>query len=145
MPSATGVPGRAEPDGPARGSRRAARERALSLLYEAEAKGQDLGTVLDQLPVAPDPYAAELVRGVAERSADVDGLISRKARDWPLERMPAVDRNLLRLSVYELAYRKEVPVGVVIDEAVELAKLYSTEDSGRFVNGVLSAVAAEVR
>ena len=117
----------------------------MSLLYEAEAKGQDAGAVLGQLPVAPDPYAAELVRGVADRATDIDGLIARTARDWPLERMPAIDRNLLRLAVYELAFRPDVPVGVVIDEAVELAKLYSTEDSGRFVNGVLSAVAAEVR
>ena len=133
------------PGSSGRGSRRAARERALSLLYEAEAKSQDLNELLAELPVAPDPYAEELIRGVAERAEAVDGLIRRMARDWPLERMPAIDRNLLRLSVYELAYRQEVPIGVVIDEAVELAKMYSTEDSGRFVNGVLSAVAADVR
>ena len=141
----SGSPGPGGPRGPARGSSRAARERALSLLYEAEVKGQDLAVLLSQLPVPPDPYAADLVRGVAGRATEIDELIAGTARDWPLERMPAVDRNLLRLSVFELAYRRDVPVGVVIDEAVELAKLYSTEDSGRFVNGVLSAVAAEVR
>lgn len=127
------------------GSRRAARERALSLLYEAEAKGQDVETVLAALPAAPDPFARQLVEGVGEERAEIDALISRFSIDWPLERMPAVDRNLLRLGVYELLARPDTPVGVVIDEAVELAKRYSTEESGRFVNGVLSAVAAEVR
>lgn len=127
------------------GSRRAARERALALLYEAEAKEQDLGALLADLPVPPDSYALELVEGVAGKADAIDGLIGRLAPQWPLERMPAVDRNLLRLAVYELAYRPEIPVGVVIDEAIELAKQYSTDDSGRFVNGVLSAAAAEVR
>ncbi|HEV2370381.1 MAG TPA: transcription antitermination factor NusB [Acidimicrobiales bacterium] len=127
------------------GSRRVARERALALLYEAEAKEQDLAALVADLPVPPDSYALELVEGVAGKAEAIDGLIGRLAPQWPLERMPAVDRNLLRLAVYELAYRPEIPVGVVIDEAIELAKQYSTEDSGRFVNGVLSAAAAEVR
>lgn len=127
------------------GSRRAARERAMSLLYEAEAKGQGPEAVLAALPVGPDPFVVELVEGVARHRQEIDGLISRFSIDWPLARMPAVDRNLLRLAVFELTHRPDTPVGVVIDEAVELAKRFSTDDSGRFVNGVLSAVAAEVR
>ena len=127
------------------GSRRAARERALSLLYEAEAKGGDIPAVLAGLAAGPDPFVLELVGGVARRQGEIDALIVRFSIDWPLERMPAVDRNLLRMAVCELVDRPATPVGVVIDEAVELAKRYSTEDSGRFVNGVLSAVAGAVR
>ncbi|MGH9149242.1 MAG: transcription antitermination factor NusB [Acidimicrobiales bacterium] len=127
------------------GSRRVARERALSLLYEAEAKDATPGAVLADLPVAPDPFVFDLVAGVGLHQERVDGLIRRFSIDWDLERMPAVDRNLLRLATYELLEHPDIPVGVAISEAVELAKSYSTEDSGRFVNGVLSSVAAEVR
>jgi N utilization substance protein B len=125
------------------GPRREARERALSLLYEAELKDLSPAEVLSELPVDPDPFAAELVRGVGEHRAELDALIERLAVDWALDRMPVVDRNLLRLGVYELLHRPDIPVGAVISEAVELAKRYSTEDSGRFVNGILAAVAAD--
>ena len=128
---------------PAAGSRREARERALELLYEAYAKGVDVSGVLSALAVSPDPYAEALVRGVEERSDEVDALISKFAKGWTIDRMPVMDRTLLRMAVYELLGQPEVPVAVVISEAVELAKRYSTEDSGRFVNGVLSAVAAQ--
>jgi N utilization substance protein B len=126
-------------------SRREARERALSLLYEAESKEQPAGTVLQDLPVAPDPFVVDLVSGVAEHTPRIDELIARHAIDWSLERMAAVDRSVLRLAVYELIDRPDIPTGVVLSEAVELAKRYSTEESGRFVNGVLAAVAGEVR
>ncbi|HZU71543.1 MAG TPA: transcription antitermination factor NusB [Acidimicrobiales bacterium] len=128
-----------------RGTRRAARERALSLLYEAEAKGTDPVDLLASLPAAPDPYVSDLVAGVAARLADIDRLIGEAAIDWTIDRMPAVDRNLLRLAVFELLSRPEVPVGVVISEAVELAKRYSTDESGRFVNGLLAAIVPTVR
>lgn len=124
------------------GSRREARERALSLLYEAELKEQAPGDLLGELAVDPDPFAVDLVRGVGEHQAEIDAVITRYAIDWALDRMPVVDRNVLRLGVYELLHRTEIPVGAVISEAVELAKRYSTEDSGRFVNGVLAGVAA---
>ncbi|HEX2039454.1 MAG TPA: transcription antitermination factor NusB [Acidimicrobiales bacterium] len=127
------------------GSRREARERALSLLYEAELKEQSPADLLAELPVEPDPFAADLVRGVGEHRADLDGVISGFAIDWALDRMPVVDRNVLRLAVFELLHRPDTPVGAVISEAVELAKRYSTEDSGRFVNGVLASVAASHR
>lgn len=101
--------------------------------------------VLAALPVAPDRYAAELVAGVGERQGDIDRLIAAAASGWRLERMPAVDRQLLRIAVYELLAHPEIPVAVVLDEAVELAKAFSTEGSGRFVNGVLATIAAAER
>jgi N utilization substance protein B len=127
------------------GSRREARERALSLLYEADAKGIAPDAVLAELPVVPDGFAAGLVRGVGHEQARIDELISRFAVDWAIDRMPVVDRTLLRIAVYELLEHDDVPTGAVISEAVELAKAYSTDESGRFVNGVLGAIASEVR
>ncbi len=125
--------------------RRQARERALELLYEAEAKDAEPVEIIDGLPVAPHGYTVALVTGVAQSRPELDEVIARYARGWTLERMPAVDRNLLRLACFELAHRPDVPTAVVIDEAVELAKQFSTEESGRFVNGMLSRIAAEVR
>jgi transcription antitermination protein NusB len=127
------------------GSRRESRERALSLLYEADLKGEAPGAVLAALPPPPDPFTVGLVDGVGENAAEVDGLIRRFSKGWSLERMPVVDRSLLRLAVFELGHLPDVPTAVVISEAVELAKQYSTDDSGRFVNGMLSAIAAELR
>ena len=131
---------------PGVGSRREARERALSLLYEAEAKCCDpLGSVLGDLVVEPEPFAADVVAGVSRHQAEIDALIRGVARGWALERMPAVDRTLLRMAVYELGHRPDVPTAVVISEAVDLAKEYSTDDSGGFVNGVLSRLASDLR
>lgn len=130
---------------PGEGPRHQARERALGLLYEAEMKHVEPDELLRALPAAPDAFAGVLVRGVARCRARIDELLSGAAVGWELERMAAVDRAVLRLAVYELLEEPGVPVAVVIDEAVELAKQYSTEESGRFVNGVLSTVAAEVR
>ena len=127
------------------GSRREARERALSLLYEAEAKGEAPERVLSSLPLAPEPFAADLVSGVGDHRDEVDGLIRRFAKGWSLERMPAIDRTLLRIGTYELGHRADVPTGAVISEAVELAKRYSTDDSGKFVNGLLARIAKELR
>jgi N utilization substance protein B len=127
------------------GSRREARERAFVLLYEAETKAVAPSTVIAELPVEPEEFTIELVEGVEANVAALDDTIRRFARDWKLERMPALDRALLRLGVYELSHRPDVPTGAVISEAVELAKRFSTDESGRFVNGVLSAVAADVR
>jgi transcription antitermination protein NusB len=125
--------------------RHSARERALSLLYEAELKREPPAAVLASLPVAPDPFAAELVAGAERHQPEADTLVAEAAVGWPLDRMPVVDRLVLRLAVSELLDPDGPPVAVVIDEAVELAKTYSTEESGRFVNGVLSTVASKVR
>ena len=122
-----------------------ARERALELLYEADAKAATVDEILAGLPVRPDAYAIDVVTGVSENAAPIDELISRLAPDWPIERMPTVDRAVLRLGVYELGQRPDVPTAVILDEAVALAKRYSTEESGRFVNGVLAAAAKELR
>jgi N utilization substance protein B len=127
------------------GSRREARERAVSLLYEAETKGVAPGTVLTELPLPAEPFTAELVTGVNDHLDEVDDLLRAHAVDWRLERMPALDRAVLRLATFELVHRPDIPVGAVISEAVELAKIYSTDESGRFVNGMLSAIAAKVR
>ena len=127
------------------GSRREARERALGLCYELEVRDLPVDELLEQQPAPPDPYAVQLVRGVAEHGADVDALLRKFSEHWALERMPAVDRAVLRLGAYELGWERDVPSAVVISEAVDLAKQYSTKDSGRFVNGLLSRIADELR
>ncbi|MCU1354884.1 MAG: nusB [Acidimicrobiales bacterium] len=127
------------------GTRREARERALALLYEAEQKGLPaLAEVIDALPLPPEPFAAELVVGVSDHLGELDEIIGRFSVGWTVIRMPAIDRALLRMGTYELAHT-DVPVGVCISEAVELAKRYSTDDSHVFVNGLLSRLAAELR
>jgi transcription antitermination protein NusB len=133
------------PYGAGVGSRREARERAFGLLYEAESKDVEPAVVLAELPVPPDQFTIELVGGVGLHRAEIDETIRRFSRDWKLERMPALDRALLRLGTFELLHRPDVPTGAVISEAVELAKRFSTEESGRFVNGMLAAIAADVR
>ncbi|MEY2434059.1 MAG: transcription antitermination protein NusB [Acidimicrobiaceae bacterium] len=110
-------------------------------MYEAEAKNSTAAEIIDGLPVAPDEYACALVIGVDTHRAEIDAVVSKYAVGWTLERMPAVDRALLRLGAYELLHCQDVPVGVVISEAVELASQFSTDDSSRFVNGVLGAIA----
>jgi N utilization substance protein B len=122
-----------------------ARERAMGLLYEAELKGLPASEVLAALPVDPDPLAVELVEGVAARRAEIDGLLASHARGWTLDRMPVLDRSVMEIATYELLARDDVPTAVVLDEAVELAKRFGTDDSARFVNGVLSAIAKKVR
>lgn len=126
-------------------SRSEARERALHLLYEAESRDVAPSVALADAVVAPDEYTSRLVAGVGEHLVAIDDVVGRLARGWSLDRMPAMDRAVLRLGVYELAHEPDVPTAVVIDEAVELAKRYSTEESGRFVNGVLAAAAVELR
>jgi N utilization substance protein B len=122
-----------------------ARERALTLLYEAELKGSTPSQVLDALSVPPDPYTDQLVRTVETRRAEIDALVAGAAIDWTLDRMAVVDRTVLRLAVGELLSCPDVPTAVILNEAVELASAYSTDDSGRFVNGVLATVATGVR
>jgi transcription antitermination protein NusB len=101
--------------------------------------------LLEDLPIEPDTYAVDLVRGVEEHQLELDELLREYSEHWAVERMPAVDRAVLRLGCYELAHEPEVPTAVVISEAVDLAKQYSTKDSGRFVNGLLAKIAEQVR
>jgi N utilization substance protein B len=135
---------------PRLGARSAARQRALEVLYQADLLDQPISTVLarelnDPLRQRPVAYTIELVGGVDGRLAELDERIGAAAERWSVDRMPLVDRNLLRLATFELLSSVDVPTAVILDEAVELAKLLSTEDSGRFVNGVLGRIAREVR
>ncbi len=138
--------GRATPQEDGRPSgRRVARERALGLLYEAETKGRPISEVLAALPAPPDTYARQLVEGVEAHGARLDELISRNAHGWRLERMALIDLCVTRMATFELTSRPDVPTAAVLSEAVELAKRFSTDNSGRFVNGLLAAIATEVR
>ena len=135
---------------PKLGARSRARHRALDVLYQADLLEQPIPTVLaralnEQQGERPDVYAIELVRGVDRLRHELDPRIDAAAERWTIDRMPLVDRNLLRLAAYELIERPEVPTAVILDEAIELAKLLSTEGSGRFVNGVLGRIARDVR
>ncbi len=120
------------------------RERALSLLYEAELKGESPLRVVDDLAVPPDPFVRTLLEHTVATRDEADRRIAGASVGWPLERMAVIDRLVLRLAVSELLDPEGPPVAVVIDEAVELVKAYSTDESGRFVNGILATIAADI-
>ena len=129
-------------------ARSKARKRALDILYEAEIKGQPVLDLLAErsaaggsAPAGGPPvsgYAAELIRGVHAHSGRIDELLARYAQGWTLDRMPPVDRNILRIGAYELLWRSDVPDGVALSEAVLLARDLSTDESPAFVNGLLA-------
>ena len=128
-------------------ARSKARKRALDILFESELRGLPTLELLSERQstgeVPVQPYAAELVRGVATHSERIDELILWNLVDWTMERLPAVDRNILRIGVYELLWADGVPDGVAISEAVALAQDLSTDNSPSFVNGVLARIKAE--
>ena len=130
-------------------ARSKARKRAVDVLYEADVRSGDRLAVLrerlaDATPPVPE-HTVRLVEGVAEHAARIDALIDAHASNWSIDRLPDVDRAIMRMAVYELLWADDVPDAVVIDEAVELAKALSTDDSPAYVNGVLGAIlAAEV-
>lgn len=117
----------------------------MILLYEAESKQVAPSAVLAAQVLPADPMTTLLVEGVEHHQALLDATIAAHAKGWTLARMPAIDRTVLRIAAFELLSRRDVPVAVVINEAIELAKRFSTDDSGRFVNGVLSAMVPELR
>ena len=123
------------------GARTKYRKRALDVLFESELQGLTLGGSLAERLVTNhppiNPYTVTLVEGVAEHRERIDGLIAEHARGWTLDRMPGVDRNLLRLGIYEILYAADVPDAVAVSEAVDLARELSTDDSPKFVAGVL--------
>lgn len=125
--------------------RHLARERALEILYEAEIKGRAPAEILDELPAAPDPYVGELVGAATRTRGAAEAAIAKAAPDWPLERLAILDRLIMILALGELCSASSPPDAVVLDEAVELAKTYSTDASPRFVNGVLVAVLPVLR
>ena len=137
----------ADPDATpgARSDARRARERALGLLYEAEARGVGVLGLLGDQDLPPAPLAVELIEGTAAHAGAIDALLDDVAVGWSVPRMAPVDRAILRIAVYELAHRPQVPAAVILNEAVELANLYSTASSGRFVNGVLATIANRLR
>jgi N utilization substance protein B len=126
-------------------ARSKARKRALDLLFEAEIRNVDVLSLLDERAAGAEPpvpqYAGVLVRGVQEHRAEIDGMLSEHSRGWALDRMPAVDRNILRIGTFELFWADEVPPGVAISEAVLLARDLSTDGSPAFVNGLLARLA----
>lgn len=125
-------------------ARSKARKRALDLLFAGEARGVSASDLLAEQVADGEgphnPYTATLVRGVVEHQAGIDEIIGRYAQGWTLERMPAVDRNVLRLGIWELLYAEDVPEHVALSEAVELARDLSTDESPAYVNGVLGAI-----
>ena len=126
-------------------ARSKARKRAVDILYEADLRGRDRIELLrervaDTTTPPVNDHAVRLVEGVAEHAARIDELIDRHASGWSLERLPDVGRAILRMAVFELLWVEDVPDAVVIDEAVELARSLSTDDSPAYVNGVLGAV-----
>lgn len=125
------------------GVRRRGRELAMQMLFQHELSGatvEEMASRFEDLEKAPPPareFALSLVRGVMAHLGEIDEQVARQAEHWRLERMAAVDRNILRVALYELMFTPETPPAVVIDEAVELAKRFGSEHSGPFVNGVL--------
>jgi N utilization substance protein B len=132
------------------GTRRQARESALQMLYQFELSGGDpkvlLGSeAMDGLSTEVREFAADLVKGVRENLEEIDGLIQSHSTNWKLARMAAVDKNILRVAVFELKNRSDIPVKVTINEAVEIAKKFGSTESGAFVNGILDNIAHEIR
>jgi len=126
--------------------RRRSRILALQALYEIDTTHHPVGTVLDQrlaedpLPDEGEAFARELITGVMQHQAELDELIQRYAPEWPVDQMAVVDRNVLRIAIYEFFISKMTPIKVAINEAVELAKLFGSDSAPRFVNGVLGAL-----
>ncbi|MEO9239141.1 MAG: transcription antitermination factor NusB [Jatrophihabitantaceae bacterium] len=125
-------------------ARSKARKRAVDLVYEADLRGADPVSLLAERIALADPpindYTIELIEGLAEHRAAIDQLLSDYSEGWTLERMPGVDRAVLRIGLYELLFSPDIPDAVAIDEAVELAKALSTDESPKFVNGILGRV-----
>jgi N utilization substance protein B len=131
------------------GKRRSGRELAFRLLFQIDVGGGSPSDVFETARIASEAspevwyFATQLARGAWEARAQIDPVIEKYAAGWTLERMANVDRNLLRLAVFEILHREDIPPSVSINEAVELAKQYSTQDSAKFVNGILGSVVRE--
>ncbi|MCL6610986.1 MAG: transcription antitermination factor NusB [Peptococcaceae bacterium] len=134
--------------------RRQAREAALQALFQVDVGGADpekaLADTAEMTGIAPDDIAfmRELVLGSLSHLRDIDRIISSLSRDWNIDRLARVDHNIMRLAAFEILYRDDIPFGATVNEAVELAKTYGGDDSGRFVNGILAQVgkkAAELK
>ncbi len=130
------------------GRRRKAREEALKILFEYDSTGDDIDEIIhcfwENFSTTKDrkvrEYAKTLVKGVVDNLNDIDKKIEKVSKNWKLQRMFKVDKNILRIAVFELLYKNDTPVPVVIDEAVEIAKTYGTETSHKFINGILDSI-----
>jgi len=131
------------------GSRRQGREAALQVLYLNDSGLKDIGAVpaavWSEAPLAPKirEFAQRLAEGVVNRQPVIDALIKKYAENWEIKRMAAIDRSILRLAAYELLHEPETPINVIINEALEIAKKYSTAESSKFVNGILDKIKLE--
>jgi N utilization substance protein B len=129
---------------PGMSARTKSRKRALDVLFESEVRGLELDGTLEERLVAQEPpvkeYTVALVRGVTEHRSKIDELLSSYSEGWSLQRMPAVDRNVLRIGVFEVLYVDEVPDAVAVTEAINLVRDLSTDESPAFVNGVLGNI-----
>ena len=124
-------------------ARSKARKRALDFLYEAEikkVKALDLFKSRGASELSQEPYVFTLLTGVAEHLLKIDELITTYAQDWDMDRMPAIDRNILRIAIYEILWVAEIDLKIACDEAVELAKSLSTDESSNYINGVLGRI-----
>ena len=132
-------------------SRRQSRELAFRAVYQADVTGETPKHCLDEIVEETAPsdeirdFAATLVAELEQHRDDVDAIVSRTAHNWPLRRMAATDRSILRLAVVELLHHAETPTRVALDEAIEIAKKYGSETSGSFVNGILDRIAHDAR
>ncbi|MFZ5652295.1 MAG: transcription antitermination factor NusB [Bacillota bacterium] len=129
--------------------RRQARETAMKSLYQVDVGGAEPESAItnamdmDQLSPEDIDFARELVMGSIEHMQEIDKTISSLSKDWNIDRLARVDHNIMRMAVYEIMYRDDIPYGVTVNEAVELAKMYGGSDSGKFVNGILGKVAGK--
>ena len=127
-------------------ARSKARKRALDTIFEADLKGISIPSTStnDETDVEVTNYSLELVKGIKENQTQIDELITNSLQNWTFDRIPRVDRNILRIAVYELLYQKDVPTKVVISEAVSLAESLSTAESSAFVNGTLGTISKKI-
>lgn len=127
------------------GTRRKSREHALQILYQKEFSGQTLKEILAHFwvdhPTEDKSFTETLVEGTLRNLLEIDGLIEKASTNWKMTRMASVDRNLLRMASFELIYLHEIPNSVTLNEAIEIAKLYGTEESSSFINGILDKIA----
>ena len=124
-------------------ARSKARKQALDLLYETDIRGTNLIETLEVRDIpAEGPDARELINGVSDNRRKIDELITTYAQGWDMDRLPAVDRNILRLGIYEILWSTTVPTSVAIDEALDLARELSSDDSSKYIHGVLGRIAS---
>lgn len=129
--------------------RRKARKIALEILYQREITGNSMEGILEKhlYPKSSDPlsdFCLRILHGITCHQEEIDGLIERYTDNWALERMPLLDRNMIRIGIYEMLYESDIPHSVSINEAIELAKVYGTPDSSKFVNGVLGKISSSI-